>query len=98
MQRLIIAAAAVVVLAGCDEQSKQPLQDMAIYSGQVRPQDRVQVELIGQFRDDLAYYSKRGIYVITDRKTGAEYIGISGVGITEVSSHPAGKTIISDER
>jgi hypothetical protein len=48
--------------------------------------------------DDLAYRERRGLYVIVDQKTGKEFIGISGIGITEVGVHQEGKASVSDER
>ena len=62
------------------------------------PNGRINVTRIGTFRDGLAYDSKRGIYIIKDNQTGKEYIGISGVGISETGSHQAGKTHLTDER
>ncbi|PZQ56256.1 MAG: hypothetical protein DI555_06480 [Novosphingobium pentaromativorans] len=59
---------------------------------------RVAVERIGVFADGLAYGERRGIYVVTDNENGREFIGISGVGIAETGSHPAGKTRMTDER
>jgi len=60
--------------------------------------ERVSVNKIGVFQDNLAYDNVRGVYIITDKKTNKEYIGISGIGITETGSHSAGKIIIKDER
>lgn len=60
--------------------------------------ERFTVVQVGIFRDELAYGSRRGIYVITDRKTGKEFFGVSGVGISETGSHSNGKTSTSDER
>lgn len=48
--------------------------------------DRVTVERIGVVRDDIAYLNRRGIYIIKDKKTGKEYIGVSGVGISELGT------------
>lgn len=48
--------------------------------------------------DSVAYNGKRGVYVITDTKTGAEFVGVSGVGISELGSHRSGKTTVTDER
>lgn len=63
---------------------------------------RFEIERVGVFRDDLAYNDKRGIYVIRDQHTGREYLGISGVGISELGSHlvPMGKAMMkrADER
>lgn len=63
---------------------------------------RVQISRIHVFQDDLAYENQRGIYIITDNKTGKEMIGISGIGITEVGSHTEGsgksEHSVQDER
>lgn len=62
-------------------------------------QQRIEVTRIGVFRDDVAYNDRRAVYVIVDHKTGAEYIGVSGVGITETGSHNCGKNCTrQDER
>lgn len=82
----VLAAAA---LGGCEH----PTQSMP-----VEPQARLRIERIGVIPDSIAYAGVRGIYVITDKKTGQEYIGISGIGIAETGSHPAGKTLLPDER
>ena len=58
----------------------------------------VSVTRIGVFADDLAYDGKRGIYLIRDERTGIEYIGLSGVGISERGSHEQGKQQVQDER
>ncbi|MCK9231159.1 MAG: hypothetical protein M0P18_10845 [Syntrophales bacterium] len=47
-------------------------------------QRRVHVVRAGVLLDDVAESGRRGVYVITDRDTGVEYIGISGIGIAEV--------------
>jgi len=60
--------------------------------------NRIIVERINSVRDNLAYGGRRGIYLITDTKTGIEYIGISGIGISETGSHSSGKYYTSDER
>ena len=53
------------------------------------------VQVVG---DSLAYGDKRGVYVIVDTLTGAEYVGVSGVGIAELGSHASGRTTTRDER
>lgn len=60
--------------------------------------DLVKVTRIGVVNDDLAYDGKRGVYEITDTRTGQTFIGVSGIGIAEVGSHMAGKSSIRDER
>ncbi len=60
---------------------------------------RITVNRIGVVEDTLAYDSRRGIYIITDTKTKQEWVGVSGIGISELGSHRAGKNaVISDER
>lgn len=65
---------------------------------QIEYQSRININQIGIFRDELAYGYIRGIYIINDQKTGKEFIGISGIGISEIGSHIIGKTTIIDER
>lgn len=59
---------------------------------------RVEVIRLGRFKDDIAYNNERGIYLIKDKETGREYIGVSGVGIAETGSHTNGKSRYEDER
>lgn len=60
--------------------------------------NRVKVTRISVFQDDLAYGNNRGVYLIQDTVTGQEFIGVSGIGISETWSHMVGKTMTSDER
>lgn len=60
--------------------------------------NRVTVEEISRFEDFDAYRGVRKIFIIRDNKTGIEYIGVSGVGISETGSHQAGKSRVRDER
>lgn len=48
---------------------------------------RFRVERAAVFEDSLAYNNRRGIYILTDKKTERTYIGISGVGVTEMYSY-----------
>lgn len=89
---------AVVALVGCDIQPtppdpmQQPLH-RADYSQPstnveaVKILPRVKVTLVNVINDELAYGNKRGVYLIHDNKTGREFIGISGIGISELSTH-----------
>lgn len=83
------------ILTGCG-----PKPDTAL--SKVSPSSRFSVERVGVIEDDLAYSDRRGIYILTDQKTGKQYIGLSGIGISELGSHTqsAGKTTtrVSDER
>jgi hypothetical protein len=42
-------------------------------------------------KDELAYGRERGVYILKDNETGREYIGVSGIGITEIGRHNCGK-------
>lgn len=64
----------------------------------VSTNQRVTIERVDVIYDDIAYNQKRGIYIIRDTKTGQEFIGVSGVGITEIGLHSQGKTSHPDER
>lgn len=57
--------------------------------------NRFQIKITSEFRDDYAYDGRRRIYILTDTKTGHEYVGISGVGISELNSHQDMTTINS---
>lgn len=83
-------------LTGC---GPDPTQSLNVATGSAQfNNSTVEVTLVGVLADDLAYNNKRGIYRIVDKKTGTEFIGISGVGITEIGSHKSGKNRIEDER
>lgn len=88
MNKAIVLMAALA-LAGCDSDTR--VSSDARQMMPVNVNDRVQVVKIQEFKDGLAYDGLRGIYVITDKDTGKEYIGVSGIGITEVGGHGCGK-------
>ena len=102
MRKALIGAASVLTvgLAGCGPDPDMPMRQQSAAANAValQEQQRIQVTRIGVFLDDLAYNSRRGVYAITDTKTGKQYIGISGIGIQEVGSHIVGKASVSDER
>ena len=50
------------------------------------------------FYDESAYGNVRNVYVLKDRVNGKEYIGVSGIGISERGNHQQGKFSIPDER
>ena len=61
-------------------------------------QPRIVVERIDVVADSLAYGGTRGVYIIRDTQNGREFIGVSGVGISETGQHQSGKTQVRDER
>lgn len=50
------------------------------------------------FYDESAYGNVRNVYILKDKFTGKEYIGISGIGISERGNHQQGKISVPDER
>lgn len=92
---LFVGGVVIVVLS-------QVRADTPLALAPVQSEGRFQVQRVGVFEDKLAYGDRRGIYVVTDRETGREFVGISGVGISELGAHTVttGKTTTTydDER
>jgi len=89
--KTLLLISSLICLVSCE---KRPVSTTMTVSAS----SRISIERIGTFEDDIAYNGVRGIYVIKDASTGAEYIGVSGIGISETGSHRSGKHSISDER
>ena len=102
MLRLVPLLAAATLLAACDKSPEAQLEESTAKAGRVLTVEankgRFTVTRVDVVRDSIAYGDKRGVYVITDNKTGKEYVGVSGVGISETGAHSSGKTKVSDER
>lgn len=58
-----------------------------MYDRRAKAVERFRVTRVGVFTDDLAYGDRRGIYLIVDTTTGREFVGVSGIGISDVGSH-----------
>lgn len=98
MKRLAAVAACVLLLAGCD-QGPAPAETKLNVSTELSGDgNRVTVTRMSTFSDSLAYNNERGVYLIRDNQTGQEFIGISGIGISELGSHRSGKVTVGDER
>lgn len=93
----VFALMIFAALSGC-EPTPDSIQRNNAESISYKTNERFKVERVGVFADGLAYGSKRGIYIITDKETNQEFVGVSGVGISEVASHQTGKVQSSDER
>lgn len=93
-------ATTILIAIACTACSPEPTMQMSESPDAIAATDdlRVEVTRVGVFRDTIAYGDMRGVYVIRDKKTGREFIGVSGVGVAETGSHMAGKTVIADER
>lgn len=89
-----------ILLSAC----QPPPQRMPLHVKEPKPVEagsvdyRFEVTRVGIFEDDLAYDDERGVYLIKDHETGAEFVGVSGIGIAELGSHQSGKIIVEDER
>lgn len=86
---------AALGFSGCEKKipSTIPMQ-----SEELNQETLYSVKRVGVFEDNLAYDGKRGIYEITNNQTNEKYMGVSGIGITEIRSHTRGKAVIIDER
>jgi hypothetical protein len=90
---VLIAAAGALALSACKADPAPEREPLSVDNG-----GQFEVKIVGEFYDRFAYNSYRRIYLMVDRRSGREYVGISGVGISEVGSHPSGKTTQQDER
>ena len=95
MKKQLIALLFAPILTACNPAPNMMMSDQAygVDSG-----GRFTVSRVGVFKDEIAYDNIRGIYIIVDTKTGKEFVGVSGIGISEVGSHRSGKSTVSDER
>ena len=89
--KLKLTIALSMLLAAC---SPEPTAVMPV----TQESSRFTITRIAVIEDDLAYGNRRGVYVLKDNKTGVEYIGLSGIGVSELGSHQVGKIPFSDER
>ena len=92
---IVLAIAATTLLLGC---GPTPTKNMEIDTSN----STVSIRRIAVFEDDLSYGGKRGIYIIKDHATNKEFIGVSGIGISDIGQHPvsSGKVtvMVRDER
>lgn len=80
---------ACLLLLSCWPDPTQKMTDMI--------SDRFEVHLVGTFHDGLAYDNRRGIYLILDHATGKEFLGLSGIGISEVSARQDTHVIVQQD-
>lgn len=89
----------VVLLAGCiPEPQPQPHEAPLNVAPPPVEGERFVVQIVQKFRDDFAYEDVRAVYLITDVETGRKYLGVSGIGISELGSHSDGEDTVRDER
>jgi hypothetical protein len=95
-----LAIALVLALSACEPTAQAKMKSTAIVTP-TESSGRYTMVLVEKFDDGLAYNGTRGLYVITDTETGREWIGVSGIGISELGSHTNGgkhKHTVEDER
>jgi hypothetical protein len=93
-----LALGILLAVSGCGPDPDTPLRVETMPHVPELGTGRITITRIGVIKDDLSYDGRRGVYVIVDTKTGKEFIGISGVGITETGAHLQNKTPVHDER
>lgn len=93
-----LALLLVVLLAGCGPEATTTMQLPQSAPVTLSQPHRFEIRLVDVFQDSLAYQDRRGVYLIQDTETGKEYLGVSGIGISETGSHKAGKSTLRDER
>lgn len=74
---------------GCNEKADTPLEKKTARFDS--NSTRFKVERVALFDDDLAYDGQRGVYLITDKETQKQYLGVSGIGISELGVHSTGQ-------
>lgn len=76
-----------LLLVGCDESSLKEVRqyDLARESHELRNDSRFDMRVVDDFYDSNAHHPKRDIFIITDNKTHKQYLGVEGVGVTELS-------------
>lgn len=96
MIRAALILSTLAVLIGCQppEPDMQMLDQPTVHA----EPPRFEVVRVQRFSDDPDYGNERGIYLVRDKKTGQEYLGVSGIGISEIGRHSSGKSSTTDER
>ena len=99
---IALALTLAFIFSGCESaSSKYPSVSGQVYKEEPKIiSNTSEFDLVKKqsFFDDDAYSQVRSVYVLKDKTTGKEYIGVSGIGISERGSHTSGKSTIEDER
>lgn len=85
--KLILSLLVVATLCGCGQ---SPEDSRRVDTNGSATHGRFNLQLSETFRDPSAHDGYREVYLLTDTKTGREYVGVSGIGISEVIQ--SGKT------
>ena len=96
---IIFAGLITMIMIGCENQNLPSVGDGLNQQVTIqRTPLHFRLEKVQSFNDDDAYGNVRSVYILKDLETGKEYIGVSGIGISERGSHLSGKVRVSDER
>jgi len=98
--RNILCAVTIVAglgLFGC-EQTTCPTITMQREGSELNQKPQYSVKRVDVFADDFAYGGRRGIYEITDEQTNKKYLGVSGIGITQLEMQAHGRIMEVYER
>ena len=87
MKRIMLFLMLSCLCAACDSTSSPALVMEEKHRSTLPVEARFHIVRYAVFEDSLAYDGKRGIYLIEDRETSRTYVGLSGIGITEVGDH-----------
>jgi hypothetical protein len=85
-------------LISCDNYSGPKPVEIPTDIAAVENSDRFSVTRVSRFYDSDAYSQYRSVFVIKDNISKKEYVGISGIGISETGSHSDGEDTVKDER
>lgn len=89
-----------LLVAGCDwpnppaqpTPAKAPVISVTEGSPEAQDSVRFKVHKEAEFFDATAWNGTRRIYTIKDEQTGKTYLGVTGVGISEVGVHQEERT------
>lgn len=103
MKKLILIPLILLFIGCANDSDEESIQDITTATGSGTTQkviikQRFILEKVQKFKDYSAYNNHRDVYILTDTETNKTYVGISGVGISELGSHSSGKTSTPDER
>jgi hypothetical protein len=92
LQKLCLAG--LLFLAGCAPTQPDTTLKVShpVSPGAPGAGPKFRIERVGVFGDALAWRGLRGIYVLTDTTTGKQWVGVSGIGITEVIGNSRSKS------
>jgi len=91
MSKVVLIVVLAALSSACSKkepapEDSVPFQPLSLNS-ESSATDRFEVRLVQRVSDKIAYGQQRGVYVIVDRTTGKEFVGVSGVGIAELGLH-----------